>query len=136
MLRRTMAHSTARETRMTWLNFNPQVHWPFSGAVTQDIRHSLLAKAGSDETEVRVLGEVASYGKQIGVLSDLLLALVASVQPKKLGEEGEHALEQLCRMVGDIQRIKSEQDPLPDTPDAARALILALKERFPELKTT
>lgn len=121
---------------MTWLNFNPQVHWPFSGAVTQDIHPSLLAKAGSDETEVRVLREVASYGKQIGVLSDLLLALVASVQPKKLGPEGERALEQLCQMVGNIQRIKSELNPLPDTPDAARALILALKERFPELKTT
>ncbi len=121
---------------MTWLNFNPQVHWPFSGAVTQDIHPSLLAKAGSEETAVRVLREVASYGRQIGVLSDLLLALVTSVQPKKLGAEGERALEQLCQMVGNIQRIKSELNPLPDTPDAARALILALKERFPELKTT
>lgn len=121
---------------MTWLNFNPEVHWPFSGAVTQDIHPSLLAKAGNDETEVRVLREVASYGKQIGILSDLLLSLVASVQPKKLGAEGAHALEQLCQMVGDIQRIKEQQNPLPDTPDAARALIAALKERFPELKST
>jgi len=121
---------------MTYLNFNPQVHWPFSGSVTQDIHPSLLAKAGSDETEVRVLREVASYGKQIGVLSDLLLAFVASVQPKKLGDEGEHALEQLCQMVGDIQRIKNELNPLPDSPEAARALIVALKERFPELKST
>ncbi len=121
---------------MSWLNFNPEVHWPFSGAVTQDIHPSLLAKAGDDETEVRVLREVASYGKQIGVISDLLLALVASVQPKKLGADGEHALEQLCQMVGDIQRIKEELHPLPDTPDAARALIVALKERFPELKST
>lgn len=121
---------------MTWLNFNPEVHWPFSGAVTQDIHPTLLAKAGSDETELRALREVASYGKQIGIISDLLLALVASVQPKKLGPEGAHALEQLCQIVGDIQRIKEQQHPLPETPEAARSLIAALKERFPELKTT
>jgi hypothetical protein len=132
-----MAHSTDdSEARMTWLNFNPEVHWPFSGAVTQDIRTNLLAKAGNDETEVRVLREVASYGKQIGVISDLLLAVVASVQPKKLGADGERALAQLCTLVGDIQRIKDELRPLPDNPDEARALIVALKERFPELKTT
>ncbi|MGY4831695.1 hypothetical protein ACVNIS_24195 [Sphaerotilaceae bacterium SBD11-9] len=120
---------------MTWLNFSPEVHWPFSGAVTQDIQASLLAKAGSNEVEVRALREVASYGKQIGVMSDLLLALVASVPPKKLGPEGEHALEQLCRIVGDIQRIKDEQNPLPDSPEEARELIAALKARFPELKS-
>ena len=121
---------------MTWLNFNPEVHWPFSGSVVQDIRPSLLAKAGSDETEARVLREVASYGKQIGVISDLVLALVATVQPRKLGKEGDHALEQLCQMVGDIQRIKDELPPLPDDSDAARALIAALKKRFPELEST
>ena len=121
---------------MSWLNFNPEVHWPFSGSVTQDIHPSLLAKAGSDEIEVRALREVASYGKQIGVLSDLLLAVVASMQPKNLGNEGEHALEQLRTMVADIQRIKAERHPLPDSPDAARELIKALKERFPQLKST
>ena len=120
---------------MMWLNFSPEVHWPFSGAVTQDIQPSLLVKAGDNETEVRVLREVASYGKQIGVLSDLVLALVASVEPKKLGPTGEHALEQLCQIVGDIQRIKEDLHPLPQTPAAAREIIAALKERFPELKT-
>jgi len=121
---------------MTYLNFNPQVHWPFSGSVTQDIHPSLLLKARSGDTEVRVLREVASYGKQIGVLSDLVLALVGSVQHKTFDKDGEHALEQLREMVEDIQRIKAQQNPLPDDADAARALIVALKERFPELKST
>jgi hypothetical protein len=121
---------------MTYLNFNPQVHWPFSGSVTQDIHPSLLLKARSSDTEVRVLREVASYGKQIGVLSDLLLALVASAQHKKFDTDGEHALEQLREMVEDIKRIKAQQNPLPDDAEAARALIVALKERFPELKST
>lgn len=118
---------------MTWLNYSPEVHWPFSGAVTQDIQASLLNKAGNNEIEVRVLREVASYGKQIGVIGELLLAVVGSLPPKKLGEEGEHALAQLRQMAEDIQRIKEAQQPLPDNPEAARKLIAALKERFPEL---
>jgi hypothetical protein len=121
---------------MSWLNYNPVVHWPFSGAVTQDIHPSLLARAGSDETEVRVLREVASYGKQIGVLSDLLLALVEATPHEPLKAEGEHALEQLRTMIDDVKRIKLELHPLPDTPDAGRELIVALKQRFPELKST
>ena len=121
---------------MSWLNFNPEVHWPFSGSVTQDIHPSLLAKAGSQDTELRVLREVASYGKQIGVLSDLLLAVAAALPPKKLGSDGDCALEQLRAMVDDIARIKDQQHPLPDSPEAARALIVALKERFPELKSS
>jgi hypothetical protein len=121
---------------MTWLNYHPEVHWPFSGAVTQDIQTSLLSKAGDNEVEVRVLREVASYGKQIGVIGDLLLAVVGSMPPRKLGEEGEHALMQLRQMAEDIQRIKQGQRPLPDSADAARKLIAALKERFPELKST
>jgi hypothetical protein len=118
---------------MTWLNYNPEVHWPFSGAVSQDIQTSLLNKSGSNEIEVRVLREVASYGKQIGVIGELLLAVVGSLPPKKLGESGEHALAQLRQMAEDIERIKKDQRPLPDTAEAARELIVALKERFPEL---
>ena len=135
VLRRTITHPTAREADVSWLNFNPEVHWPFSGSVTQDIHPSLLAKAGSDEIEVRALREVASYGKQIGVLSDLLLAVVASTRPKDLSDEGKHALDQLRTMVTDIRRIKEQLHPLPEDPDAARELIKALKERFPELKS-
>lgn len=119
---------------MPWLNYNPVVHWPLSGAVSQDIHPSLLARAGDDETEVRVLREVASYGKQLGVIGDLLLALAEAVPARRLGAQGEHALEQLRAMVADIERIKHQQHPLPETPEAARTLMSALKERFPELK--
>src|SRR6187399_2166569 len=66
---------------MWWLNFNPQFNWPFSGSVVQDIHPSLLARAGNDETELRVLREVASYGRQIGVLSDLVLASRSGCRP-------------------------------------------------------
>jgi hypothetical protein len=119
---------------MAWLNINSPVHWPFSGPVTQDIHPSLLSKAGSDEVELRVLREVASYGRQIGVLSDLVLALVESVQPKALSDTGKHALAQLQQMTADIKRIKERQPALPESPEAARKLIRAVEQRFPELK--
>lgn len=121
---------------MTWLNFNPEVHWPFSGSVMQDIHPSLLAKSGSDEIEVRALREVASYGKQIGVLSDLLLALVAHIKPEELGEDGDHALGQLRDMVEQIKLIKQDLPPLPDSYDAAQTMIKALQKKFPKRKST
>jgi hypothetical protein len=120
---------------MNSITFNPQVHWPFSGSVVQDIHPSLLARAGSDDTEVRVLREVASYGRQIGVLSDLVLALVDA--PGSLADPkspGGHALGQLRELVEDIGRIKRELHPLPTTPKAAQELADALRQRFPGLK--
>ena len=119
---------------MTWFNFNPQVHWPFSGSVTQDIHPSLLAKAGNDEVELRTLREVASYGKQIGVLSDLLLAVVAQLKPGAFDNAGRHALAQLRDITAQVQRLKDELQPLPDTPQAAQALVDAVRLRFPELR--
>lgn len=120
---------------MSFVNYSPVVHWPLSGSVAQDINASLLARSGSDETEVRVLREVASYGRQIGVLSDLVLALIDA--PKSLAEadsDGGHALSQLRQLVADIKRVKDGANPLPDTAHEARRLIQALKQRFPELR--
>jgi hypothetical protein len=119
---------------VAWLNIFSQVHWPFSGAVAQDIHPSLLARAGDEQAELRVLRNVASYGRQIGVLSDLLLALVDELHPK-LSDDGAHALDQLRRMADDIRRIKEHEQPFPSSPEDAQALMRALRERFPELKS-
>lgn len=118
---------------MWWLNFNPQFNWPFSGSVVQDIHPSLLARAGNDETELRVLREVASYGKQIGVLSELVLAVAKRLPPAALDDEAAHALDQLEQMSRSIQRIKDGQLPVPPTADEARSQIAALLQHYPEL---
>lgn len=119
---------------MAWLNLFSQIHWPFSGAVTQDIHPSLLARAGDPQAELRVLHDVASYGRQIGVLSDLLLAVVEGLRPE-LSRDGAHALAQLQRIVEDIRRVKDQERPLPASPEDAQALLQALQDRFPELKS-
>lgn len=94
---------------MWWLNFNPQFNWPFSGSVVQDIHPSLLARAGNDETELRVLREVASYGRQIGVLSDLVLWLAKQLPAESLDDDARHALGQLEDLTRRIERIKQSQ---------------------------
>lgn len=66
--------------------WSPQflVHYPFSGAVTQDIQTDWFSqyvkgKAGDADTE-RSAVAVASYGKQLGLITELLLALAAQQQ--------------------------------------------------------
>lgn len=56
-----------------WFFWAPQVHWPLSGAVTQDFFASFPATAG-DATIEREVFSTASYGRQIGWLTELLLA--------------------------------------------------------------
>jgi len=119
-----------------WFNvFAPQTHWPLSGGVTQDIRPELFARAGSEDIERRALREVASYGRQIGALSDLLLSLAD--QPgieKKLGDKGAKALAQLRDWSEKIDALKpGAEPPVPDDAEAARALMAAIVKRHPGL---
>jgi hypothetical protein len=123
-----------------WLDFNPQingwtVHWPWSGAVTQDIVSGLLSRAGSSRVERRVLDEVASYGRQLGALIDLVDEVADKLGAATLTPEGRQAHGQLKDYRERIRRIKREEmlRLIPDEPDAARELLEALLARHPEL---
>ena len=56
-------------------------HWPFSGAVNQAITAPWFSPsytvnyAGDPTVEHRVVSEVASYGRQLGWLDEIVLAL-------------------------------------------------------------
>ncbi|HET9645535.1 MAG TPA: hypothetical protein VFP68_19735 [Burkholderiaceae bacterium] len=122
-------------------NFNPQVngwevHWPLGGPVTQDIVASLLTQAGSSRVELRVLDEVASYGRQIGVLSKLVRELSEERPPRS--ELTRHAREQLDQFMQRIERIKEQEEDskahqVPEDLESARELHRALLRRYPEL---
>jgi len=120
---------------MLWLNYQPQVHWPFSGSVAQDIHPALLTQAGNADTEARVLRDVASYGKQIGVLSDLLYSVASLVPPERLGDEGRHAYAQLSDLIEAVKAIKQQRPKpaIPESLDEARELWRALLARHPQL---
>ena len=118
---------------MSLVNYSPIVHWPWSGSVAQDISPSLLFKSGDSDTEVRVLREVASYGKQIGKLTEVLLAIAKVVPKGTLGDEVTKTVAELQCMADNIERIKNDQKALPDTIEGARALLNDLKKAFPDL---
>lgn len=81
---------------------------PLSGDVTQDINPvtSWLSPqfefnfAGNRQLESKVVSQVASYGKQLGIVTDALVELAQ-------GEQGE-ALKKLQQMQADIEQLKQQ----------------------------
>ena len=97
-------------------------HWPLSGSVAQDIHPALLAQAGDRGVEREVLSDVASYGKQLGLLSCVLLKVAHSLPSDKLDTEGRDAVEELEKLVERINAITASyrrtsiNPPSPPTP--------------------
>ena len=104
--------------------------WPLSGDVTQRITApwfspSVTVKyAGDPVIEDRVVTEVASYGRQLGWLSEIVLALATgkSVPPETL-----RRLEQAAK---DVEAIKKELQVSPL--DAARQALDRLQREEPQ----
>jgi hypothetical protein len=110
----------------------PQISWPLSGAVTQDLTPEAFFRgikpgAGVPDVEQQVF-EQASYGKQLGWLMDVL---VEAVDPATLrAPEAQAALVSLKKLRAKVERIKSEhrQDRLDD----AIALLDKIQANSPE----
>lgn len=94
-----------------WLWFwAPQVHWPFSGAVTQDIAPgtffgAIPRRAGDGQVEQRAF-ELASYGRQLGWLTEALLAQAGHGVD---AASGAAALDKLAALRVRIEAIKAER---------------------------
>jgi len=97
-----------------WLWFwAPQFHFPFSGSLAQNIEPNtswfsdlIQPSAGDAEIEKKAFG-VASYGKQLGQITDVLLELAKTV-PVTFPEASQ-ALQSLRKIKTDIEAIKDEQ---------------------------
>jgi hypothetical protein len=89
----------------------PQYHWPLSGVLSQDVAPdtswffgSIPPWAGDSRLEKEIF-ESNSYGKQIGVLSDVLMALV---EPEDIdATRAEKAIEQFKEIYREIKEIKA-----------------------------
>jgi hypothetical protein len=96
---------------------------PFSGDVKQRINSPWFSPAltfnfaGDATIEDRVVAEVASYGRQIGWLNDIALALAEKREPNP------DVVAQLAKAVKAIEEIKAEQKS-----DALRAAVDALDQ--------
>lgn len=91
----------------------PQLRFPFSGDVTQDIEPSVSAffksirpGAGNGRIEERAFA-VASYGKQLGLLTDLLIEVAQRALPDK--GSSDTTLRELERIRDEIEQIKRSE---------------------------
>ena len=95
-----------------WLWFwAPQIHFPWSGAVQQQIDPSLgwffgaiAPDAGNGRVEKKAF-EVASYGKQLGLITDLLIDQAEQKPPRSA--DAKDALVRLKKIRSDINDLKA-----------------------------
>lgn len=64
-----------------------------------------LGQSSAPEVEADVLSDVGTYGKQIGQIGDALLVLIERM-PKGYGLDGEPAVIELKKMLGEVAKIK------------------------------
>lgn len=118
-------------------HFNPTLHFPWSGALRQDIAPEtdwffgqIRAGTGDAETEREVFRNVASYGKQIGILSDVVSALIEAA-PAAVQDNAAVAQLKSIRVRVDTIKDKRGQSRIDD----ARALIEKLQREAPQAFT-
>ena len=123
-----------------WIHWSPhwapQLHFPLSGAVTQDI---VPVQAGAGDAGVeREVGELASYGRQLGWLSELLLGQQAdaTAEQQAAAADALRELRALSVEVADIKRrhrdarlraaTRSLEELARDEPEVLAALLARL----------
>lgn len=93
-----------------WLLWwSPSFYFPFSGAVSQDIEtdwfeSEITPESGDSNIERRVFRDVASYGTQIGLLNEAVLALAEELKPEAI--EQSNALRRLKELQEQVERVK------------------------------
>jgi len=115
---------------LPWLQSN--FNFPFSGDVNQKIEPdwffgSIDAAVGDGEIEKEVFLKVASYGKQIGMLTDLLLILAEEL---KLDHQRIKPLSELRALQIKVEAVKaSKQNRAKEN---AKSILDKLKKCDPE----
>ncbi len=95
-----------------WLVYwSPVFHFPFSGGVEQNIEPDfdwffgrISPTSGNAKIEKRVFEEVGSYGKQLGLISEVLLELAEANKT-----ENSDSLRRLSKLVDQIESIKTQE---------------------------
>jgi hypothetical protein len=95
-----------------WL-FAPQVHLPWSGSVAQQIApdthwfFSGIAPGAGDARIEEQAFAVASYGKQLGLITEVLLALAQ--ESPKASAAAKDSIAKLERIRAEIERLKGAE---------------------------
>ncbi|SER00778.1 hypothetical protein SAMN03080615_03566 [Amphritea atlantica] len=110
-----------------WLGmFKP----PFSGDLTQDISPVTswwspqieVNFAGNRQIETAVVRDVASYGKQLGVITDVLLELTK--------HQTSESIDQLQKIAEDIEQVKRQH--LSANINSLKSSLMTLKAEDPD----
>ena len=73
-----------------------------------------FGQTAAPETELAVLEEVGSYGKQLGRIGDVLELLMARVPRDDLSPEERDAIDILQGQLANIRKIKRRESTRPD----------------------
>lgn len=124
-----------------WLVFwAPQLHLPFSGSVAQRIEpntnwffDAIPPTAGDSQVEKKAF-EVASYGRQLGLITEVLIDIAKKIPPGT--DDGRESLQRLKDIQAEIERLK-EQDAAAlarDVEAKVERLKKKHKAQYPQLK--
>lgn len=97
-------------TPNTYFPWHGNINFPLSGSVMQDLsqswfgQHIKMFDAGEPIQEERIF-DIASYGKQLGVITDILLGLIKS-EGILLEGDAQRALTQLEDIHKKVEQIK------------------------------
>jgi hypothetical protein len=112
----------------------PQLTMPFGGAVAQDIRPDtnwffagIPPGAGDPDIERKAF-DVASYGRQLGLITEVLVDLAAQAPPETA--RGRKSLQRLREIQARIEVVK-ERDAI-DVLEQIDGLVARLKKAHPE----
>ena len=115
-----------------WLWFwAPQIHFPFSGALSQTVEPNtswyfgaIAPRAGNGAMEEHIATDVASYGRQLGLITEVLLSLTNgdTIDAKK----AEESLKRLKKIYHEIEQAKSADESRNS--DMAISLLNRLRE--------
>ena len=124
-----------------WLYFwAPQFYYPFSGSVAQRIEpdtnwffDSIIPTAGDGQIEKKAC-EVASYGRQLGLITEVLTEIADKVKPTS--EEARDSLQRLKDIRSEIENLKQVDAStlVRDIEDRAARLKRRHKARYPQLR--
>lgn len=90
----------------------PQLQLPFSGDVAQRIEPRIqwffdgIDTASGDPVIERKAFEVATYGRQLGLITELLLDMAAQTPPRT--KAGQESRQRLLAIQAEIERIKTQ----------------------------
>lgn len=92
--------------------FAPQLHFPFSGSVAQRIEPDTrwffdgIDPSAGDARIERQAFEVASYGRQLGLIAEVLVEQAEQTPPRT--KAAREALQRLKQIQADIEQIKTQ----------------------------